>query len=311
MNVPTTSTTLPSTNEATAMSDATATTPPSILATTADRSARRPPPGGSFGRVVRAELQRVARPRSAAMLAIGCTLFAVVAGISVWLGAEEAGRGPVSRQSGARISDLAAAGGATEAFAVGASFGGFLVFVSFIALIAGEFSGGTFRAMLVRYPHRMRLIVGKLTGLLAIVAIGIALAEVMTVGVSMLMAPTQDVATSEWFTAAGLGEALADYAYALTGIAGWAIFGTTVAVIIRSIPLALGAGLAWAGPLENIIVDSWEPGFRFFPGQVLGSLIRGGTAELGFTRGVITALIYVGVAFAATLTLVSRRDVTA
>ena len=47
-------------------------------------------------------------------------------------------------------------GGGTEAFAVGASFAGFLVFVTFIALIAGEFSGGTFRALLLRDPHRRR-----------------------------------------------------------------------------------------------------------------------------------------------------------
>ena len=43
-------------------------------------------------------------------------------------------------------------GGGTEAFAVGASFVGFLVFVTFIALIAAEFSGGTFRALLLREP---------------------------------------------------------------------------------------------------------------------------------------------------------------
>jgi len=50
--------------------------------------------------------------------------------------------------------------------------------------------------------------------------------------------------------------------------------------------------------------------YRFFPGQVLASLIRGGTIELGFSRALITAVVYTGVAATATLFLVSRRDVT-
>ncbi|HEY5421910.1 MAG TPA: hypothetical protein VIK05_00480, partial [Ilumatobacteraceae bacterium] len=81
--------------------------------------------------------------------------------------------------------------------------------------------------------------------------------------------------------------------------------------IFRSAPLALGVGFAWAGPFENIVVDSWNTGYRVFPGQVLGSLIRGGTIELGFARALVTAAVYTGVAATATLLLISRRDVTA
>ena len=273
-----------------------------------ERSARNLPPGGSFARVVRAELQRATRPRALAGLALGTAAFATVAGVSTFASASDTA--VVSRQGGARLSDLTGAGGATEAFAVGASFAGFLVFVTFIAVIAGEFSGGTFRAMLLRYPNRMRLIVGKLTGLLLVTAGAIALAELFTVGVSLAMAPSQDVSTTGWFSADGLAEAAQDFGTALAGLAGWAIFGTTLAVVFRAIPLALGVGFAWAGPFENIIVDSWDPGFRFFPGQVLGSLIRGGTAELGFGRAALTAGVYTGIAAVVTLILTSRRDVT-
>ncbi len=44
---------------------------------------------------------------------------------------------------------------------------------------------------------------------------------------------------------------------------------------------------------------------------MLASLIQGGTTELGIGRAVVTALLYAGVAAAASLVLVSRRDVTA
>lgn len=84
-----------------------------------------------------------------------------------------------------------------------------------------------------------------------------------------------------------------------------------LAVIFRSAPLALGVGFAWAGPFENIVVDSWSTGYRLFPGQVLASLIRGGTIELGMGRAVLTAVLYTGVTAIIALVLVARRDVTA
>ena len=95
------------------------------------------------------------------------------------------------RGGGTTLAALAGHGGGTEAFAVGASFVGFLVFVTFIALIAGEFSGGTFRALLLREPHRLRVIVGKLAGILIVAAGVVALAEVVTFVLSLLVAPTR------------------------------------------------------------------------------------------------------------------------
>ena len=128
-------------------------------------------------------------------------------------------------------------------------------------------------------------------------------------GVAGSSRPAKDIATADWFSLAGVGAAVADYVTVFAGVAGWAIFGTTLAVIFRSAPLALGVGFAWAGPFENIVVDSWHAGYRFFPGQVLASLIQGGTVELGIGRAVLTAAMYVqGRRWC--VTLVSRRDVT-
>lgn len=259
--------------------------------------------------IIHAELIRLLRRRTLVVAAAGSVLFSVIATFTVFSSAQDSG--PRSRRGGTSLAALTDAGGGTEAFAVGASFVGFLVFVTFIALIANEFSGGTFRALLLREPHRLRLIVGKLTGALLVAAAAVGLAEVSTLAMSMLVAPAQDVATANWVSFASLGAAARDYATVFAGVAGWAIFGTTLAVIFRSAPLALGVGFAWAGPFENITVDSWDAGYRYFPGQVLGSLIQGGSVELGIGRAALTALVYTGVAAIATLLLVSRRDVTA
>jgi ABC-type transport system involved in multi-copper enzyme maturation permease subunit len=263
-------------------------------------------------RVVRAELRRLVRPRTLTGMLAAAIVFAVVAGWSVFASAADVALGAEPmRRGGVSLAELAEAGGGTAAFAVGASFAGFLVFVTAIAVYAGEFSGGTFRALLLNQPGRRTLFGGKLVGFLVVVAGMVAVAEVATLGVSWLLAPGQNVATDAWFGLEGLAAAASDYATALAGVVGWSVFGATLAVIFRSAPLALGVGFAWAGPFENIVVESWSTGYRWFPGQVLGSLIRGGTVELGFGRAAITAAVYAAVAAIAMLTLVSRRDVTA
>jgi ABC-type transport system involved in multi-copper enzyme maturation permease subunit len=258
-------------------------------------------------RIIKAELFRLLRRRTVVLAGAGAVLFAVVTTLTVFPSAEATGR--PSRTGGTTLAALADHG--TEAFAVGASFVGFFVFVTFIALLAGEFSGGTFRSLLLRDPHRLRIIIGKLIGILLVAAGVVAFAELCTFGLSLVVAPGQDVSTSNWFTLDGLLASLGDYGTAMAGVTGWAIFGTTLAVIFRSAPIALGVGFAWAGPFENIVVDSWDTGFKVFPGQVLGSLIRGGTVELGMGQAAVTAGIYASIAAVASLVLVTKRDVTA
>jgi hypothetical protein len=258
-------------------------------------------------RIIKAELSRFARRRTLVIASTGAALFAIVATWAVFASAETVS--VASRRGGASLATLAGHGGGTAAFAVGASFAGFFVFVTFIALLANEFSGGTFRALLLRDPHRMRVIVGKLIGIFIVAAGIVALTEVATFLMSLVLAPTKDITVSNWFTLSSATTALRDYTTVLAGVAGWAVFGTTLAVIFRSAPLALGVGFAWAGPFENIVVDSWNAGYRFFPGQVLASLIRGGTTELALSRALLTGAVYAGVAAIAALALVSRRDV--
>ncbi|MCU1358356.1 MAG: putative transporter integral rane protein [Acidimicrobiales bacterium] len=260
-------------------------------------------------RIIHAELIRLLRRRTIVIATLGSLLFAAVATLTVVSSAKATSI--ASRQDGASLAGLAGHGGGTQAFAIGASFAGFFVFVTFIALVATEFSGGTFRALLLRNPHRLQVIIGKLAGILLVAAAVVALTEAFSFVLSLALVPTKDVSSSAWFSAAGLGAGLRDYATVFAGVAGWAVFGTLLAVIFRSVPLALGVGFAWAGPFENIVVDSWTAGYRYFPGQVLASLIRGGTVELGLGRAALTASLYAGLATLVALFLVSRRDVTA
>jgi len=259
--------------------------------------------------IIRAELIRVSRRRVVVLAAAGAVLFAIVAAATVFGAAKASGPGLSNRT--VTLETLGRSGGGTEAFATAASFVGFFVFVTFIALRGTELSGGTFRAWLLRDPDRRRVLVGQVVGLLLVAAAVLGVAEVLTFAASVPMAAARGVSTASWFSVGGLGHAVGDYATVLAGVAGWAVLGTTLAIVFGSAPIALGVGFVWAGPFEHLFSNVWTAGTRWFPGLVLESLIAGGNADLGLARAVITATIYAAVAATIALTLTRRRDVTA
>lgn len=258
----------------------------------------------------KAELLKLRRRR--VMIAVGLTTiaFAAIASVTVFLSATEAGA-PGAAPRGATIESLGAAGGATEAFAVGASFTGILVLVLFIANVAGEFSQGTFRTLLMRQPRRVALLAGKMLALLAFVAAVLLVAEILTAFASALIAPTQDVSMSAWLTGDGLGQAAGDYATAFVGLTAWACLGMALAIFVRSIPIALAIGIVWSGPFEHLLEDAWTSAGQWFPGLLLESLAAGGTDDVALSRSLVLVGVYVAAAVIAAAVVFARRDVTA
>ena len=257
---------------------------------------------------IRAELVKLRRRRVLVGAGAFALLFALAAASAVILSAPAAG-GPGERRP--TLSSLAEAGGGTAAFAVAVSFLGLLVLVLVVARVTGELSHGTMRTLLMRQPHRLRLLAGTTVALLGAAAGLLLVTEVLTWGASLALAPTQGIPTSEWLTAAALEAALADLGTALAVVAGWTALGVALATLIRSTPLALGVGIAWAGPFEHLLADGWEPATRWFPGLVLEALGAGGTGDVSLARALTLGACYAGVAAAAAAVSFSRRDVTA
>ena len=258
---------------------------------------------------IRAELVKVLRRRVLVITALTSAVFAVGGAAIVLAAAEPAGQRATGR--GVTVASLAQAGGGTEVFTTAASFVGTFLFVVFVGVVAVEFSRGTFRTMLMYQPRRLRLLAGKLTALLGFAAGVLAGTEVLTWAAAKLLAPTQDVATGTWFSAAALGHAVADYGSVLFWISGYAVLGTMLAVLVRSVPVALAIGIAWAGPFEHLLQDAWGPAGRVFPGLLLEAFVAGGTEEVSATRAFLTVAVYVIAATAVAGTVFARRDVTA
>lgn len=256
---------------------------------------------------LRAELVKLRRRRVLLVTAATTLIFTVGSAAIVLASAESAGN---PRGRGVTLASLSEAGGGTDVFTTAVSFAGTFLFVVFVGAVAVEFSRGTFRTMLLYEPRRLRLLAGKMAGLLAFAALVLAAAEALTWLAARLLAPSQDVATGQWTSAAALGDALSDYGSVLFWVTGYAVLGMTVAVLVRSVPVALAIGIAWAGPFEHLLQDAWSRADRLFPGLLLEAFVAGGTSEVSATRALLTVTVYLVIAAAIAATTFVRRDVT-
>jgi ABC-2 type transport system permease protein len=257
---------------------------------------------------LRSELVKLRRRRVLLVTAVTTLVFSIGSAWIVLATAEERG---TPRGRGLTYAGLADAGGGTEVFTTAVSFAGTFLFVVFVGAVAIEFTRGTFRTMLLHQPRRLRLLAGKMAGLLAFSAVVLAAAEAITWATARLIAPSMDIATDDWISVAALGDALADYGSVLFWVSGYALLGMTLAVLVRSVPLALGIGIAWAGPVEHIVQDAWSTANSVFPGLLLEAFVAGGTSDVSASRALLTVALYVLVAVVIAGTTFARRDVTA
>jgi hypothetical protein len=84
----------------------------------------------------------------------------------------------------------------------------------------------------------------------------------------------------------------------------------TLAVLVRSVPVALAIGIAWAGPFEHLLQDAWDPANRLFPGLLLEAFVAGGTTDVSASRALLTVTVYLAIAatIAATTFGAARCD---
>jgi ABC-type transport system involved in multi-copper enzyme maturation permease subunit len=220
---------------------------------------------------------------------------------------------PLRQQSedGLALEALVGAGGATLAVIFSIAFAFLLVVVIFAASTGNEFTRGTLRAALTFQPHRVSLITGKLAARLLVAAIVMAGALVIGAITAAIVAPAQDIATDGWFGLSALADAGEDYLRSIAYVGGFAVIGTTIAVLLRSTPIALGVGLLWFGPIENVIGEGRDWAERWFPGMVIRSIVRPDAADAVATPAALATLgAYTAICAAVIAIVMSRRDVT-
>jgi ABC-2 type transport system permease protein len=264
-------------------------------------------------RAVRAQLLVLRRPAVLGSLLGALPARAVLASSLVFAGADDAPPAPgeTGPGSGVTLSSLSEAGGMTAGFSATAGLLGLMVLVLFLSLTAGEHTRGTLRVLLTREPRRLRLVGGQVVAVLLVTYAALALALLASSGTAFVAAALRDVPTDAWTSAAALREAGLDGARAAAAATGYGLLGAALGTVVRSLPVALGVGLAWFLPVEHIVQNNWAGAGRWFPGLLMEALSAGGTTQTSATPALAVGGLLIGVAVLLAAVDLRRRDVLA
>jgi ABC-2 type transport system permease protein len=178
------------------------------------------------------------------------------------------------------------------------------------AALSGEFTSGAIRNLLVREPRRLRLIGGMAVGVLSFVAVITLIALAVATLVAVAIASSKGVDASVWFSGSGLSVTMRTTGNLVVSTVGFGLIGAILGVVLRSPVAAIGAGVAYALPVEAILSSTIGGIDRFLPGQLLQALAAGGSHSLPYSTATLTLLVYGAIAVAVAGALFARRDVT-
>jgi len=119
-----------------------------------------------------------------------------------------------------------------------------------------------------------------------------------------------NVSTASWISFAGARATGSAYLKALFICTAWQTIGTALAVLTRSVTIAVVAIVVWAVPVERIVGSSFASAPHWLPGLLLEALSVSdtGTATTGHVLVVVTTIA--AALFVAALADFVRRDVT-
>ncbi len=263
----------------------------------------------AFHRSVTAEATKLFRRRALLVTAIVVGVIAA-AGTAIGVLAAKPSTGPGRDFGPLSIATLSRASGGTAIFGQTVAFTYVFLLGITIAAIAGEFTRGTFRTLLLQQPARGRLLAGKLTVMVVYGTVAALFGAVVSWLTARAIGPSQGIDTSGWITWDGMVAAGEVFARTVGFIAIATVLAAVVGVLARSVPIGVAVALVWSGPIENIISDDWDGSRRYFPGLLLRALISPASIETSTTRAVTTLAIYSAIALAVIAVVVRRRDVT-
>lgn len=209
------------------------------------------------------------------------------------------------------LQALAGPGGILLGFRIGSTFTGLLLMVLCAATMATEYGQGTIRLIFMREPRRLSWLAGRTGAVLALIAVALVGAFVLSAATAVLMAEIRGVPTGQWWTVDALREAGRDYLNVLIATTFFAITGTTLGLLIRSTTAAVLIGVAWMFPLEHIVQQAWLDAVKWLPGLVFSDIGTGGNIISGYRGPLLLGAAYALALVVIAATSLARRDVTA
>lgn len=253
------------------------------------------------------EAMRLARPTFLGSGAILVTALTLLVAIITYVGASgnvgDEGFGPMSPQ-------LEGARGLVSTIETSANLLGIVVLSLAAVAVAGDYGSGMIRLLVQAEPRRWRLIVGKLAALAGITIGAAALATIIGVAASPILAPIFDISTAAWSD--GAVETVASTFLNLAlGLFVWTTLGFTIAVATHSTAAAVAGGIGYIMVFENLLGLVSQNVVSWLPGSTIQALVAGGNATQDYRTALALSVGYVLLGAVVSLVMFTRRDITA
>jgi ABC-type transport system involved in multi-copper enzyme maturation permease subunit len=242
----------------------------------------------------------------AVVSALVTTLIFVNAGVAP--AATQGGDGPDRAVS---LASLAESTGLLSGLTFSVMFIGIVALCVAAAQLAGEYTQGTLRTLLIRRPQRLQLLAGTWAALVTFMTGAVAAAAVGAGATALIAAQARGVDTSAWFSSDGLSSSVQTLGEGALAIAGYTTLGAALGSILRAPVVAVAVGVGWLVAIEGILGSVIAGADRWLPGSLLSAIASGGTTTVALGAAVVTVAAYLAVAMGAAGALFKRRDVTA
>ena len=219
------------------------------------------------------------------------------------------GRGPGERATS--LASLAESSGLLTGLSRSVMLIGIVALCVAAAQMAGEYTQGTLRTLLIRRPQRLQLLGGTWAALVTFMAGAVVVAAVASGAVALIAAQAKGIDTASWFSGEGLSSSMRTLGEGALAIAGYTTLGAALGSILRAPVVAVAVAIGWLLPIEGILGSVISGSDRWLPGSLLSAIASGGTTTIALGAAVVTTAAYLAVVMGAAGVLFKHRDVTA
>jgi len=176
--------------------------------------------------------------------------------------------------------------------------------------LAGEYSQGTLRNLLIRRPQRLQLLGGAWAAVVTFMVGAVVVAAAAAAVTALVVAPMEGISTAAWFTPSGWSASWSALGESALAITGYTLLGAVLGLVMRAPVAAVAVGVGWLLALENVLAGVISGSGRWMPGRLLSAIAAGGSSDAGLSTALATSGAYLAIALASAAVLFSRRDVT-
>ena len=210
---------------------------------------------------------------------------------------------------------LGLATGGVQGFSSVGGFLGIIALCVFAAQTSQEYTYGTLRNLLVRQPGRLRVLLGKFIAMKLFALVMIVLSAIVSISISVLLAPRAKVSTDLWFGSDGRHALLTTFVNVIISVIGFGVIGMVLGLLLRSPISAISLGVLWLLIVENLLIAVKASLQDWLPGAQLQAIASGGGARgmssgIEYSHALLIGGLYVAVGTVIASLLFVRRDVS-